>query len=250
MRSLYPSITPYQQGKLKVSELHTIYFEQAGNPQGSPVIFLHGGPGAGIEPVYRQYFNPECWRVVLFDQRGCGQSTPYAELRDNTTWELVADIERLREHLGIERWVVFGGSWGSTLALAYSETHPQRCSGLILRGIFMVRRKELQWFYQDGAHYIFPDAWEHYLAPIPPMERHDLMLAYQKRLTSPDQEVRLAAARAWSVWEATTIKLHPDQDLIKKFADPAFAEAFARIDRHNQGITYPNLYYLGVVVRF
>lgn len=232
MRSLYPPITPYQQGKLKVSELHTIYFEQVGNPQGCPVIFLHGGPGAGIEPVHRQYFNPEWWRVVLFDQRGCGQSTPYAELRDNTTWELVADIERLREHLGIERWVVFGGSWGSTLALAYSETHPQPCSGLILRGIFLIRRQELQWFYQAGAHYIFPDVWEHYLAPIPPTERHDLMLAYQKRLTSPVPEVRLAAARAWSVWEATTIKLHPDQEVIKKFADPSFAEAFARIENH------------------
>lgn len=232
MRSLYPSITPFQQGRLKVSDIHELYFEQAGNPNGLPVVFLHGGPGAGIDPVYRQYFNPQWWRVVLFDQRGCGRSTPYAELRENTTWDLVHDMERLREHLGIEQWLVFGGSWGSTLALAYSETHPQRCTGLILRGIFLVRQKELRWFYQEGAHFFFPDIWEEYLAPIPPAERGDLISAYQRRLTSPDPTVRLAAARAWSVWEASTMKLVPDEELIKKFGNFAFAEPFARIENH------------------
>lgn len=232
MRSLYPPIAPFQQGRLKVSDIHELYFEQVGNPNGLPVVFLHGGPGAGIDPGYRQYFNPQWWRVVLFDQRGCGRSTPYAELRENTTWDLVQDMERLREHLGIEQWLVFGGSWGSTLALAYSQTHPERCTGLILRGIFLVRQKELRWFYQDGAHFFFPDIWEEYLAPIPPEERDDLIAAYQRRLTSPDPAVRLAAARAWSVWEATTMKLVPDEELIKKFGDFAFAEPFARIENH------------------
>ncbi|MEB3337917.1 MAG: prolyl aminopeptidase, partial [Leptolyngbyaceae bacterium] len=163
LRSLYPAIAPYLQGTLKVSDLHTLYFEESGNPQGKPVVFLHGGPGGGSNPVCRQYFDPQLWRIVLFDQRGCGQSTPHAELRENTTWDLVQDIERLRVHLEIEQWVVFGGSWGSTLALAYSQTHPDRCLGLILRGIFMLRQKELRWFYQSGASYLFPDAWESYL---------------------------------------------------------------------------------------
>jgi len=232
MRSLYLPITPYHQGRLPVSPLHTLYFEQVGNPEGQPAVFLHGGPGHGLEPSYRQYFNPKWWRVVLFDQRGCGQSTPHAELRENTTWDLVADLERLREYLGIERWLIFGGSWGSTLALAYSQTYPERCTGLILRGIFLLRRQEIHWFYQAGAHYIFPDAWESYLAPIPPEERHDLLQAYHRRLNSEDPATRLTAARAWSVWEASTLKLEPDQALIKKFADPTFAEAFARIENH------------------
>lgn len=181
-------------------------------------------------------------RVILFDQRGCGRSTPHAELRQNTTWDLVADIEQLREHLGIEQWVVFGGSWGSTLALAYSQTHPQHCAGLILRGIFMLRPQELQWFYQAGASYLFPDAWEHYLEPIPPEERHDLIRAYYKRLLSPDPEVQLAAARAWSIWEASTSKLYPDPDLKAAFGDRDFALAFARIECHyfvNQGFFQP-----------
>lgn len=232
MRELYPAIEPYHTGKLAVSELHTLYFEQVGNPDGSPVIFLHGGPGGGIDPIHRQYFDPEKWRVILFDQRGCGRSSPHAELRENTTWDLVDDIEKLRTHLQIERWVVFGGSWGSTLALAYSQTHPASCVGLILRGIFLLRKQEIRWFYQEGASYLFPDAWEHYLAPIPVTERDDLVAAYYQRLTNPDPEVRLAAARPWSVWEASTSKLLLDPNLQQKFAADQFADAFARIECH------------------
>jgi proline iminopeptidase len=232
MRTLYPPIEPYRTGKLPVSPLHTLHFEEVGNPNGRPVVFLHGGPGGGLDDDYRRYFDPTVWRVVLFDQRGCGKSTPHAELRDNTTWTLVADIERLRETLGIEKWVVFGGSWGSTLALAYAETHPQRVQGLILRGIFLLRRKELLWFYQEGASWLFPDAWEEYLKPIPEVERGDLMSAYHRRLTSEDAAVRMEAARAWSVWEGSTSKLFPNPDSIARFAGDTFAEAFARIEAH------------------
>ena len=232
MRELYPPIEPYNRGTLKVSELHTIYFEESGNSQGKPVVILHGGPGGGSQPSYRQYFNPEKWRIVMFDQRGCGQSTPHAELEHNTTWDLVSDIEKLRSHLGIEQWFVFGGSWGSTLSLAYSQTHPECCLGLILRGIFMLRQKELRWFYQEGTSYIFPDAWEEYLKPIPPEERHDLIRAYYQRLTSPDAQTRLEAARAWSVWEASTSKLFQDHNLMQRFGDSYFAAAFARIECH------------------
>lgn len=232
MRELYPAIEPYQIDYLQVSELHRLYFEQVGNPQGKPVVFLHGGPGGGLDPIYRQYFDPAEWRVVLFDQRGCGRSTPHAELAQNTTWDLVSDIEKIRLHLGIDRWVVFGGSWGSTLSLAYSQAHPESCRGLILRGIFLLRQKELHWFYQEGASYLFPDAWENYLHPIPVEERHDLITAYYKRLTSPDPTVRLAAARAWSVWEASTSKLILDPNLQQKFSESQFADAFARIECH------------------
>jgi proline iminopeptidase len=232
MQEFYPAIEPYQTGRLDISDLHTLYFEQAGNPEGQPIVFLHGGPGGGIDPIYRQFFDPTKWRVVLFDQRGCGQSSPHAELRQNTTWNLVSDIERLRQHLGIEQWVVFGGSWGSTLALAYSQTHPDSCRGLILRGIFLLRSKELRWFYQEGASYLFPDAWENYLAPIPVEERHDLISAYYRRLTSPDAVVRATAARAWSVWEASTSKLLLDPNLQQKFGEAQFADAFARIECH------------------
>lgn len=215
-----------------MSELHQIYFEECGNPNGKPIVFLHGGPGGGSQSIHRQYFDPAQWRIVLFDQRGCGRSLPHAELRENTTWDLVADIEKLREHLGISQWVVFGGSWGSTLSLAYSQTHPDRCLGLILRGIFMLRQKEIRWFYQEGTSYLFPDAWEHYLQPIPPEERHDLLTAYYKRLTSPDLPTQLAAARAWSVWEASTSKLFPDPVLMSFFGEDQFATAFARIECH------------------
>ena len=232
MRDLYPPLEPYREGQLKVSALHTIHYEESGNPQGKPVIFLHGGPGGGITPMYRQYFDPQKWRIVIFDQRGCGKSTPYAELRENTTWDLVSDIEKLREHLQIEKWVVFGGSWGSTLALAYSQTHPNRCRGLILRGIFMLRPKELHWFYQSGASYIYPDAWQEYLKPIPLEERDNLISAYYKRLTSKDKNIRLEAARAWSIWEASTSKLIPSVQTIKRFGAEEFAEAFARIECH------------------
>lgn len=232
MKDLYPFIEPFNQGKLKVSELHTIHYEESGNPQGKPVIFLHGGPGGGITPMYRQYFDPELWHIIIFDQRGCGQSTPYAELRENTTWDLVNDIEQLRNHLSIPKWVLFGGSWGSTLALAYSQTHPDSCKGLILRGIFMLRQSEIRWFYQSGASYIYPDAWQEYLKPIPLAEREDLLTAYYKRLTSGDPQVRLEAARAWSVWEASTSRLIPSATSKASFGRAEFAEAFARIECH------------------
>ena len=232
MRELYPPREAYLEGKLKVSDLHTIHFEESGNPQGKPIVVLHGGPGGGCPSYYRQYFNPEKWRVIMFDQRGCGKSTPHAELRENTTWDLVGDIEKLREHLGIDYWVVFGGSWGSTLSLAYSQTHPERCRGLILRGIFMLRQKELHWFYQEGASNIFPDAWEEYLKPIPQGERDDLLNAYYKRLTSEDKKIRLEAAKSWSIWEASTSKLFLDKSLMNSFGESAFADAFARIECH------------------
>lgn len=232
MRELYPPIQPYKIGNLKVSDIHTLYYEECGHRQGKPVVFLHGGPGGGILPIYRQYFDPQKWRIILFDQRGCGRSTPHAELNQNTTWDLVDDIEKLRVHLSIEKWVVFGGSWGSSLALAYSQTHPESCIGLILRGIFMVRPKEIYWFYQEGASNIFPDAWEEYLKPIPVAERDDLVTAYYQRLTSDDETVRLEAARAWSVWEASTSKLIQDPNLMQSFGESNFAVAFARIECH------------------
>jgi proline iminopeptidase len=232
MRDLYPSLQPHRIGTLQVSELHTICFEEVGNPSGRAAIFLHGGPGGGCVPLYRQYFDPDRWRLVLFDQRGCGRSTPHAELRENTTWDLVADIEKLRQHLEIDQWVVFGGSWGSTLALAYAQTHPERCRGLILRGIFMLRSQELHWFYQSGASYMFPDAWEAYLQPIPVAEQANLISAYYQRLTSSDPQIRQQAAKAWSVWEASTSKLLPDPAIVAEFGQDQFAEAFARIECH------------------
>ena len=231
-RELYPEIEPYNHGTLPVSPLHTLYYEQCGNPDGKPVVFLHGGPGAGCNSKCRRFFDPKAYRIVLFDQRGCGRSTPHAELRENTTWDLVADIERLREHLKIERWQAFGGSWGSTLALAYAETHPRRVTELVLRGIFMLRRWELEWFYQNGCDALFPDAWETYLAAIPQAEHGDLMRAYHKRLTDPDPAVRLAAAQAWSVWEASTSFLLQDPAYIATSAGDRFALAFARIENH------------------
>lgn len=232
MRDFYPEIEPYDQGMLPVSPVHTLYYEQSGNPEGLPVVFLHGGPGGGTSPDYRRFFDPAAYRIVLFDQRGSGQSTPHANLEDNTTWHLVADIEQIREHLGIESWVVFGGSWGSTLALAYAQTHPARTRALVLRGIFLCRPKEIQWFYQEGASAIYPDAWEHYIKAIPEAERGDLLGAFHRRLTSDDETVRLEAARAWSVWEGSTSKLYPDEDFIAHYGDPQFALAFARIECH------------------
>ena len=238
MKQLYPEIDPFNEFDLKVSVLHTIHVEESGNPNGSPVIFLHGGPGGGIEPIYRQYFDPKKWRIIIFDQRGCGKSTPHAELRENTTWDLVADIEKIREHLEVEKWVVFGGSWGSTLSLSYAITHLDRCKALVLRGIFMIRKKEIDWFYQNGASNIYPDAWEQYLKPIPEDERHDLVAAYHKRLTSNDESVRLEAAKAWSIWEASTSKLFQSEKSLHAFEDAKVAEAFASIECHyftNQG---------------
>jgi proline iminopeptidase len=232
MRSLYPELEPFDRGFLEVDARHSLYFEQCGNPNGKPVVILHGGPGAGCSAKMRRFHDPAHYRIVLFDQRGAGRSTPHADLVDNSTWDLVADIERLREHLGIARWQVFGGSWGSTLALAYAESHPGRVSELVLRGIFMLRRWELLWFYQEGCSRLFPDAWEHYLAPIPEVERGDLISAYYRRLTSPDEATRLAAARAWSVWEAATSLLLQDSDFIHGHEDPHFALSFARIENH------------------
>jgi proline iminopeptidase len=241
-RTLYPEIEPYRTGRLRVSELHEIAFEECGNPKGRPVVFVHGGPGGGVEPKYRRFFDPAAYRIVLFDQRGCGQSTPHAELRDNTTWHLVSDMEAIRAHLGIDRWQVFGGSWGSTLALAYAETHPGRVTELVLRGIFLLRKLEIDWFYQRGADALFPDAWEGYLAPIPEAERGDLLHAYYRRLTSPDPEVQRQAAKAWSVWEGSTSCLFPNRDLILKSGGDLFSLAFARIECHyfvNRGFLDP-----------
>ncbi|MBK7843162.1 MAG: prolyl aminopeptidase [Bdellovibrionales bacterium] len=232
LRSLFPMIQPYRTSRLKVSEVHEIYYEEVGNPDGQPILFLHGGPGGGIAPVYRQFFDPKIFRVVLIDQRGAGKSLPHAEIRENTTWDLVDDIEKVRKILSIDRWLVFGGSWGSTLSLAYAETHPDRVRGLILRGIFLCRPKEIEWFYQKGADSIFPDAWEKYLAPISQDERHNLVSAYYRRLTDENKEVRLQAARAWSIWEASTSFLYQDQEVIGTFSEPEFATAFARIECH------------------
>jgi proline iminopeptidase len=231
-RGLYPEIEPFDSGMLRVSGLHTLYYEQCGNPHGKPAVFLHGGPGAGCNAKCRRFFDPDVYRIVLFDQRGCGRSTPHAELRENTTWDLVADLERLREHLRVERWQVFGGSWGSTLALAYAETHPERVTELVLRGIFMLRRAELDWFYQKGCDMLYPDAWEKYLAAIPEAEHGDLVMAYHKRLTSNDPATRLAAARAWSVWEASTSFLFQNDGYIAACAGDEFALAFAGFENH------------------
>ncbi|MCR9204472.1 MAG: prolyl aminopeptidase [Halobacteriovoraceae bacterium] len=249
---LYPEIEPYHTDLLPVSDIHTLYVEQAGNPEGRPVVFLHGGPGGGCSTQYRRYFNPEKWRIILFDQRGCGRSTPFAELKENTTWDLVEDIERIREHLGIESWGVFGGSWGSTLALSYAVTHPEKVSAMFLRGIFMLRKKEIDWFYQEGASKIYPDAWEQYLAPIPEDERGNLVEAYYKRLTSNDAEERRAAAKAWSVWEASTSKLIQDNKMMSAFGTDDFSQAFARIECHyfiNGGFFEEDNYLLNKVSR-
>lgn len=232
MKEMYPEIEPYSTGFLQVSDIHTMYFEEVGNPKGKPVVFLHGGPGGGLIANYRRYFNPEKWRIILLDQRGCGQSTPFADLRENTTWDLVADIEKLREHLSIAKWAVFGGSWGSTLALAYAIKHPSVCTELFLRGIFLLRKKEIDWFYQEGCSKIFPDAWEGYIKPIPEAERHDFVQAFYQRLTSEDPKVRKTAAQAWSIWEGSTSKLIPDSDVVARFGEDEFADAFARIECH------------------
>ncbi len=232
MRTLYPAIEPYDTGTLRVDDRHVLYYEQCGNPDGKPVVLLHGGPGGGCSAKMRCFHDPSKYRIVLFDQRGSGRSTPHADLVDNTTWDLVADIERLRERLGIDSWQVFGGSWGSTLALAYAQKHPGRVTELVLRGIFLLRRWELEWFYQEGASRLFPDAWEHFVAPIPEAERGDLIEAFRQRLTSDDVGTRLAAARAWSVWEGATSFLHVDEDFVSGHLNAEFALAFARIENH------------------
>ncbi|MFJ2991571.1 prolyl aminopeptidase [Pandoraea sp. NPDC087047] len=240
---MYPPIEPFDSGMLDVGEGHSIYWERCGNPKGKPAVFLHGGPGGGCSAAHRRLFDPARYCVTLFDQRGCGRSLPYASLDDNTTDHLVKDIEALRKKFGYERWLVLGGSWGSTLALAYAQTYVGRVSELVMRGIFTARREELRWYYQKGASWLFPDRWEKFLEPIPPEERGDLMRAYQKRLTDPDEAVQIQAACAWSMWEGSTITLLPDEQLADAFGDSHYALAFARIENHyfmNDGFLKPN----------
>jgi len=232
LRALYPPIDPYATGHLDVGDGHTIYYERCGKPGGKPAVFLHGGPGGGISPDHRRLFDPQFYDVLLFDQRGCGRSTPYANLNANTTWHLVADIEKLRHVAGVEKWLVFGGSWGSTLALAYAETHPQHVSELVVRGVYTVTKAEIDWYYQFGVSEMFPEKWQRFLAPIPPDERHDMVTAYHKRLNAEDRAQQLEAAQAWSIWEGETITLLPNAQYTKAFSDAHFALAFARIENH------------------
>lgn len=231
-RGLYPPVAPFRTGYLPVSGGHELYYEESGNPDGKPVVFLHGGPGAGSNAAVRRFFDPGRYRIVVFDQRGAGRSRPHASLEENTTWHLVSDIELLRQELGIERWQVFGGSWGSTLALAYAETHPERVTELVLRGIFLLRPDELRWFYQEGASRLFPDFWQDYIAPIPPAERDDLMQAHYRRLTGDDRDAMLASAQAWSVWEGVTSNLLVSEAAVGRFQSDDFALALARIEAH------------------
>ena len=231
-RALFPAIEANRTGHLDVGNGHSIYFEESGNPRGKPVVMIHGGPGGGSNPAMRRYHDPAHHRIVLFDQRGCGRSTPHASISHNTTWDLVADMETLRQELGIERWQLFGGSWGSTLALAYAQTHPTRVSDMILRGIFTLRRAELQWFYQTGAEWVFPDSFQAYWNHIPEAERGDVIAAYHKRLTSPDPAVQMAAAKAWSMWEGSALSLIPDPERVRQFGLDDYAIAFARIECH------------------
>jgi proline iminopeptidase len=230
----YPPIRPYNSGFLRVSPVHEIYYEESGNPKGKPVVFLHGGPGGGTDAKMRQFFNPKRYRIVLFDQRGSGKSKPSASLVDNTTWHLVSDIETVRQHLKIDKWQVFGGSWGSTLALAYAQKHPERCTELVLRGIFLLRKSELDWFYQDplGAGSLFPDLWEDYLAPLSESERADCVSSFYKRLTSDNRDTLLEAARAWSIWESALSYIKMNTNYVKRANDAEFAAAFARIECH------------------
>ncbi|MET8426357.1 prolyl aminopeptidase [Nocardia sp. NPDC004860] len=237
MRTLYPPIEPYEQDMLDVGDGQRLYYEVSGNPDGKPAVFLHGGPGGGTSPYHRQFFDPEAYRIVLFDQRGCGRSTPHiadgASLEHNTTGHLVADIERLRTHLGVEQWLVFGGSWGSTLALSYAQAHPDRVTELVLRGIFLLRRKEIDWYYNGSAGYVYPDEWEKFLAPVPEAERgQDLIEVYHRLLHSPDAALATDAAVAWSTWEGATSSLLPHPERVAETADPRFALAFARIENH------------------
>jgi len=232
MHTLYPEIKPYARHQLAVDHPHELYIDESGTPDGLPVLFVHGGPGAGCDAASRRWFDPTIYRIVTFDQRGCGRSTPHASLDRNTTWDLVADMERIREHLGIDKWVLFGGSWGSTLSLAYAQTHPERVHALILRGIFLCRPQEIRWFYQEGASRLFPDYWEDYLAPIPVEERHDLVDAFYRRLAGPDQIAQMHAAKAWSIWEGRTATLRPNGHVIERFSEPQRALSIARIECH------------------
>ena len=230
--NLFPPIEPFERGMIRVSDIHEIYYEVSGAINGKPVLVCHGGPGGGSTPSMRRYFDPNRYKIILFDQRGCGKSMPQAELRENTTWALVDDMEVLRKRLNIERWQLFGGSWGSTLALAYAQTHPERVMELVLRGVFTLRREELLWFYQEGANWLFPDAWAGFVKPIPQEERGDMIAAYYKRLTGDNEAAMLRAARAWSVWEGGTVSLIPSEERMQSFSSDAFAIAFARIECH------------------
>lgn len=232
LRSLYPEIEPFESGMLDVGDGHTVYWERVGTKGGKPAVFLHGGPGGTISPKHRRLFDPALYDVILFDQRGCGKSTPNASLEANTTWHLVADIERLREMCGFEKWLVFGGSWGSTLALAYAQTHPGRVSELVVRGIYTLTRAELEWYYQFGVSQMFPDKWERFVAPIPEEERGDMIAAYRKRLVGGDRAAQVEAAKAWSMWEGETITLLPEPETSDPFAADDYAIAFARIENH------------------
>ena len=229
---LYPAVSPYREHCLPVSGGHTLHIEECGNPDGQPALIVHGGPGGGSNPAMRRFHDPERYRIILFDQRGCGRSTPNAALHDNTTADLVSDMELIREILGIARWQLFGGSWGSTLSLAYAEAHPDRVTGLILRGVFLVTQRELQWFYQDGCSWLHPEAFCEFQRPIPAVERGDMIGAYHRRLTGSDLSTQIEAARAWSRWEGTTLSLLPDVDRVKRFATDSYALAFARIESH------------------
>lgn len=230
--TLYPQIEPYGHGRLVAGADHEIYYEECGNPHGKPALIVHGGPGGGCNPLMRRYHDPARYRIILFDQRGCGRSTPHASLVDNTTWLLVDDMEHLRRHLGVERWQLFGGSWGSTLSLAYAERHPERVTELVLRGIFLLRKQEIDWFYQEGCSWIFPEAWEAFARIIPAAEQADMIAAYHRRLTDRDPRVQIEAARAWSIWEGTTLGLMVDPDRIARFGADTYALAFARIECH------------------
>ncbi|MBW8318612.1 MAG: prolyl aminopeptidase [Arenimonas sp.] len=232
LRGFYPEIEPFETGFLDVGDGHSIYWERVGTRGAKPAVFLHGGPGGGTSPTQRRLFDPALYDVLLFDQRGCGRSTPHAGLEANTTWHLVADMERLREMMGVEKWLVFGGSWGSTLALAYAETHPEHVSELVLRGIYTLTRAELDWYYQFGVSEMFPDRWEMFQAPIPDDERHDMMGAYRRYLTGIDKKKQLECAIAWSTWEGATITLLPNPDYAAHFGEDDYAIAFARIENH------------------
>ncbi|MEH6576490.1 MAG: prolyl aminopeptidase [Amphritea sp.] len=243
MNALYPDIHPYKQHRLAVDDIHTLHIEESGNAQGIPVLFVHGGPGGGTSSYHRSFFDPEKYRIILFDQRACGQSTPHAELKGNETPNLITDIEKIRKHLQVDQWLLFGGSWGSTLSLLYAETYPERVLGLILRGIFLCRPRDINWFYQDGASAIFPDYWRDYQNTIPEAEQHEMLNAYYRRLTSDNEIARMSAAKAWSVWEGRCSTLDPSNDVVDHFADPHVALAMARIEAHffiNQAFIEPD----------
>ncbi|MGB0223962.1 Proline iminopeptidase [Marinobacterium sp. xm-d-420] len=232
MRTLYPEISAYHSEQLDVGKGHSLFLELSGNPNGEPILFVHGGPGGGCSPEHRRFFNPEHYKIILFDQRGCGRSTPHGSLENNTTEHLIADIEKIRTHLGLDKWALFGGSWGSTLSLAYAQSHPERVNALFLRGIFLCRPRDIQWFYQEGASYVFPDHWESFIAPIPADQRNDMVSSYYKVLTSDNELERMAAAKAWSIWEGRCSTLDPNPSLVDHFGDPHVALAMARIEAH------------------